>query len=368
MWDHLWDYFVETLMVLFLPLVYSYHAVSTDLFLNFSSKEATGLEQAGNHLLSPFQYLFAGRIAIEHPDGSIEFIQRYDYEHDFWKNTATSLAALPPSLALGCAVKGLSFFNEETRKRHASIKAAWNSKKIYQSNEEAYRKAGLDLRDPKEAVFHPPQGYLRREGEEHCLDEEKKLLKEIISLLNQEKIAWWVDCGTCLGTFRYGGIIPWDGDIDIAVLSPDFENVRRVLNQLDPVKYLVEDWSTRSHPQSYIKVFIRDKNSLIDIYHFEILPEKRQIKYILALETNMFFPEWWKIRERRFTPPVSFDTVFPLKKSLFDGIEVFIPADPEKYLQRYYGQNLAPAKIYDPVTHRYEKDLSHPYWQRAYAH
>ncbi len=368
MWDRLWDFFIETLMLLFLPVVYTYNFVATDYFLNFSAKEAAGLEYVGNQLLSPIQYLLAGRSAIERPDGTIEFVQRFDYESDFWKNTATSVAALPPSIILGCAVKGLSFFNEETRKRHAAIKTAWESKKIVQSHVDAYRKAGIDLKHISEAEFYPSQGHLRGPGEENYLKEEKQLLKEIISLLNKEQITWWVDCGTCLGTFRYGGIIPWDGDIDIAVLCPDFENVRRVLNELDPDKYLVEDWSSRSHPQTYLKVFIRETHSLIDIYHFEILPEKRQIQYILSLETNLFFPEWWKIRERRFTPPVSFDTVFPLKRAKFDGMEVFVPADPEKYLQRYYGQNLAPAKIFDPITNRYEKDLTHPYWQRAYAH
>ena len=66
--------------------------------------------------------------------------------------------------------------------------------------------------------------------------------------------------------------------------------------------------------------------------------------------------------------PVSYETVFPLKKALFDGLEVFVPANPEKYLQRYYGENLAPAKIYSPVTGRYEKDLTHPYWQKSYVH
>jgi len=366
--DRVWDFFVETLIVLFLPLVCSYYTLSADLFLNVSSERATGLEKVGNTFLIPFQYLFAGRLAKEREDGTIEFVQRFSYEENFWTHTAYSLAALPPSLLLGSTLKALGLIGEGARKRHASLKAAWFSKTIVKSNLEMYRKLGLAIPNSDQAEFFQSQRHLRNPGSENYLAEDKKALKEIAALLNQAGIPWWVDCGTCLGTFRYGGVIPWDFDIDIAVLLPDFENVRRLLNGLDPAKYRVQDWSGRSSPQSFIKVLIRETNTLIDIYHFEILPESRQIRYILSLESNILFPEWWKIRERRFKPPVAFETVFPLKKARFDGVEVFVPADPEKYLQRYYGENLAPAKIYDSITQRYEKDLSHPYWQREFAH
>jgi len=86
------------------------------------------------------------------------------------------------------------------------------------------------------------------------------------------------------------------------------------------------------------------------------------------MENNIFFFEWWKIRERRFKKPVAISHVFPLKKASFDGVEVFVPHDTVSFLQRYYGENLDPAKILNPKTNRFEKDLSHPYWQSAYVH
>ena len=149
---------------------------------------------------------------------------------------------------------------------------------------------------------------------------------------------------------------------------PDFDNVKRVLSQLDPAEYTVQDWSSREHPKSYMKVYLKKSRTFVDIYHFKILPETKELKYVLALENAFFLPEWWKIRERRFVVPVAFDTVFPLKKVVFDGIVINVPNKIESYLQRYYGENLAPAKIFDPQTNKYEKDLSHPYWLRTYAH
>jgi phosphorylcholine metabolism protein LicD len=200
------------------------------------------------------------------------------------------------------------------------------------------------------------------------LHHEKEALRKIGTLLEEANIPWWVDCGTCLGAYRYGGVIPWDEDVDIAVLMPDFDNVKRVLNQLDPSEYTVQDWSSREHPKSFMKVYVRKSGTFVDIYHFKILPETRQIQYVLSLEHAFFLPDWMKIREQKFTVPAEFDSVFPLKKMTFDNMTVFVPNKIEKYLQRYYGENLAPAKVFDPITNKYEKDLTHPYWLRAYVH
>ena len=81
----------------------------------------------------------------------------------------------------------------------------------------------------------------------------------------------------------------------------------------------------------------------------------------------MFLPPSWVERENRYTKSIPIEYVFPLKKGVFDGIEVPVPNQFVKYLQNQYGENLAPCKIYDEKTGRYEKDLSHPYWEFPYA-
>jgi hypothetical protein len=363
--DRLWDFLIEMLMKIFIPLVCSYYTLSTNVFLNISVQNATGLEKLGNTLLSPVQFILAGREAIEQSDGSWKLVQRFDYDHYFWFKTASSILSLPPSLMLGSAVKGLGLLQETARSHHHSLVQAKKSTQV-RSNRALYAEMGINLDGIKEVA--QSLGCLRKPGEEHVLAVEKRALQDIAKLLNEANIPWWVDCGTCLGAYRYGGVIPWDGDIDIAVLLPDFTNVCYALNQLDPKKYIVQDWSSRDFPDSYLKVFVRETGNLIDIYHFAIQKETRELSYVLSLENNIFFPDWWKERERRFKVPVSFQTVFPLKKATFDGIEVFIPNDTKKYLQRCYGENLDPVKVYNPETCLYEKDLSHPYWQRAYAH
>jgi phosphorylcholine metabolism protein LicD len=340
-------------------------AISASPFLNVSTRDATGIEWLADQLLSPVHYILAAKEAIQKPDGSLEFGERFCYKDAFWLKTTTSIFALPPSLILGSAVKGLSLFTESGRNHYFAILNELKSDRV-ESNLAKYKQMGIQLGTAPEIFLS--QGYLRRPGDEKSLFIEKEGLKEITEILNEAKIPWWVDCGTCLGAYRYGGVIPWDEDIDIAILLPDFHNVKRVLNQLPKNRYAIQDWSSRDHPDSFLKIYIKESKTMIDIYSFEIIPETKTLQYILSLETNMFFPEWWKIRERRFKAPVAFDDLFPLKRALFDGVEVFVPNNTQKYLQRCYGENLDPAKIYDPSTNRYEKDLSHPYWQRAYAH
>jgi hypothetical protein len=366
MLDKLWDFLVDSAFAFFVPLVCSYFALTSNLFLNTACEEAAGFEKLGNALLTPCHYLFLGQTAKREANGEWSFSDRFIYTDGRFasKTILCSIAAIP-SFLVGVPIKALSLLTEEARNHHRSMHASRTATKT-NSNEALYLSYGIDLR--REREWFKSEGHQRRSGDENNMAAEKGALREIAALLTQANIPWWIDCGTCLGAYRYGGVIPWDQDVDIAVFQIDFENVRHALNGLDSNQYIVQDWSSRDHPKSYLKVYVRESGAFIDVYNFKIVPEKKQIHYLLSLENNFFLPDWWKHREKKFTAPVSFDVVFPLKKALFDGIEVNVPNDVKAFLQRYYGDNLSPSKIYDPITQRYEKDLSHPYWQRLYAH
>ncbi len=367
MLEKYWDLFVDCIVSLSLPMICFYFAICNNLFLNVSVHHASGLEKAGDVLLTPFQYLFAGKEAFLKEDGSWEIVQKFTYDANLFPKSIGSLVALPVSLIAGSAVKGLSLLTETAQKHRASLIAYQNSTS-QRPNQTLYREIGLPLGDLESAPFIPSQGYKRRPGDENHLKAAKEGLKDITQILTESNIPWWIDCGTLLGAYRYGGVIPWDNDIDIALLLPDFENAKKALKRLDPKKYKVQDWSGRDFPNTFLKIYLSETQDMIDIYFYDINREEKTCSYIFSMDKNIFFFDWWKTRERRFTKPISFDKLFPLKKALFDGIEVFIPNDPVLFLQRYYGENLAPARIYDKNTNRFEKDLTHPYWLNPYVH
>jgi len=363
-----WNTFWISVVRYAMPLVQSYHLLTSSIFFNIADEGATGLEKWGNAALLPFRYLFAGHSVVSTDGVHYTVREEVDYDHYFWFKTALCISLLPSSVLSGAVIKGMAYFTSSAcRAKHQDIFSSLHCTDQLITYDSLYRMWGISVNDYREGEEYVPVGYPRRPGEEHILSPEKEGLRQIVSLLSKEKILFWVDCGTCLGAYRYGGVIPWDYDIDLAILQPDFDNVKRVLGELDPEKYQIQDWSSRNLPRSYLKVYIKESGGLIDIYHFAIFPEERCIRSIVANEGSIFLPESWKVRERRFAVATPFELVFPLKRCHFDGLEVPLPHCPEKYLQLRYGEDLRPIRYYNAEQNRYEKDPTHPYWKLPYV-
>jgi phosphorylcholine metabolism protein LicD len=364
-WQYLTNLFSSLVMILGLPLVNLYINICENPFLNISAEDAAPLEKAGNILLLPTQYLLDGKRAIPTNTSTgpaYRFEERFDYDNNWKIKTIGSCALLPVSVVFGSIVKGASYLLPDTYDRHQKITDALHNTSYTKSNTSYYESLGINLFPTKDSPRLKHLGFQRRPEDSQQLEIDRKALREIVSLFEEEKIPYWIDCGTCLGAYRYGGTIPWDNDIDIGILLPDFENVKRILSRLDPNEYIVQDWSSRGKPNTYLKVFVKKSASLIDIYNYHLDEKEKTLTYILSNEDNIFLPDSWRIRERKYTKPVPFDMIFPLKRAQFDGLEVYVPNKTEDYLHVRYGENLSPSMIFNPVSDEYEKDLSHPYW------
>lgn len=348
-----------------LPVVQAYHLLCGNLLFNAADEEAQGVERVADCVLTPVHYLLAAH-KIHHENEEINFFPRFSYRDHFLVKTATSFVLLPLSTGAGVLLKAASLLSPETHKKHHAILERVKNLPLH-SNTELYRSMGMKMQDYTRAPFIDPPAHERRPGDQEIMKPEKEGLREIVSILRAHKIPFWVDCGTLLGAYRYGGIIPWDWDLDIAILAPDFDNAMKALSTLDPEKYAVQDWSGRECPKTYLKVYVKGTKTLIDIYNFTIDPKERVIRSVFSNEGSPFLPESMKIRERRYTIATPFDFIFPLKRAFFDGIEVPVPGKTKEYLQQRYGENLGPVKVYNPETGGYEKDLSHPYWKMAHA-
>lgn len=90
---------------------------------------------------------------------------------------------------------------------------------------------------------------------------EKDMLREIDRICRKHDIKYFISYGTMLGAVRHGGFIPWDDDVDVAMLRSEFEKFR----QIAP-KELNERFSYESHRNNNGYHYFFDRISAKDTY------------------------------------------------------------------------------------------------------
>jgi len=90
-----------------------------------------------------------------------------------------------------------------------------------------------------------------------------EILIAVDKICKKHNIPYWLDGGTLLGAVRHGGFIPWDDDLDIAMLQKDYDKLRKILPKELPAQFVFEDWKTnKNFTMKHGKV--RDKNSFFE--------------------------------------------------------------------------------------------------------
>ena len=224
-----------------------------------------------------------------------------------------------------------------------------------------------------------------------------KLLRVFDDICRKNNLKYWLDGGTLIGAIRHNGFIPWDDDIDVAMLSDDYEKFIEIAQQELPDDVFLQTRKTDKKYPLYITK-LRDKYStyeeqnvarlnchkgiFIDIFPMDYIrypfmqrnlklflhgtnyselhsPIKsliqqtigrinRKIISLLNLPIHQFFNKLFHSdylgasklayrREINETFQFSKHFVFPLKEHVFEGYTFFIPNNYDAYLREYFG-------------------------------
>lgn len=242
-----------------------------------------------------------------------------------------------------------------------------------------------------------PDGSLLRQQQLRMVE----MLKYFDRLCKDNGIKYWLSSGSCLGAVRHSGFIPWDDDMDVEMLREDYLKLEKVFKETD--QYVLQ---THKNDKYYDIPFakMRDKNSqvynslykykgvFIDVFVLENIGKTLSQISAYFRRISLYFYE--KTKKRKMFSPLFFvskflsfnvvypicrllsklsktdclrhtfgvgltdkirmkDEIFPLKEFDFEGINVSVPNDYDKYLTRLYGDYMQiPDENSIPKPHR----------------
>lgn len=208
------------------------------------------------------------------------------------------------------------------------------------------------------------------------------LLKLFAKRCEEEGLRYWMDYGTLLGAVRHKGFIPWDDDLDVSMLRKDYDKLLEKLPQLFPKE---EGFTWTKH--AFLQIGYEGTPLNIDVYpyhlYFEPITETNKAvinqKLTKLKKSVVFQPPYINCTDEQvqqkiakdildgkspasesdcpglfLSPAITFtkntaltyDTIFPLKKLNFEGIELNAPNKARAYLQFFYGDYMAyPSKV-----------------------
>ena len=130
------------------------------------------------------------------------------------------------------------------------------------------------------ATFSPEELRARFNPEGSPLRRQQMVMLEMVTVLDKickkHNIPYFLYGGTLLGAFRHNGFIPWDDDLDVAMMRKDYKRLLKVLPDELPEHIALQTNDTDRNYFLFIAK-LRDKRSFLDEGDFDKVFKERGI-------------------------------------------------------------------------------------------
>ncbi|MCR4586670.1 MAG: LicD family protein [Lachnospiraceae bacterium] len=125
-----------------------------------------------------------------------------------------------------------------------------------------------------------------------------RVLAEIDRICVKHGINYYAEWGTLLGAVRHGGFVPWDDDLDIGMMRPDYRRFREAADKELPEGFMVQDYASL---EDYRQFVVRVTNSERMNFGEEHLNEFNNFPFIASIDifvSDYLYPDEEKEKER----------------------------------------------------------------------
>lgn len=103
-----------------------------------------------------------------------------------------------------------------------------------------------------------------------------ELLKVFADICQEHGIRWWLCSGTLLGAARHKGFIPWDDDVDVAMMKKDYRKLRRIMRRRSDKFFLHTMLNDVEYTNAFGRFAYREGDRLI---HFDVFPMEKSSRF-----------------------------------------------------------------------------------------